>query len=126
MDGKERLTPIEATPEPWNKLELPEGHKDIVQSLIESHFSKDHSNLHWDLVKDKGRAPSSSCRESADLYQGKGVVILLHGVPGVGKTSTAGSHIRSQSVGLAGLTHFQNVPRKAITDLCFQSLVVSS
>lgn len=61
-DGKERLTRIEASPEPWNKLELPDGHKDIVQSSIESHFSTDQSkNVHWDLVKDKGKGRSSSC-----------------------------------------------------------------
>ena len=60
-DKRERLTPVEATPEPWNNLELPKGHKDIVQSLIESHFSKDNSYVHWDVVEDKGKTSSSSC-----------------------------------------------------------------
>lgn len=59
-DGRERLTPVEATPEPWNNLELPKGHKDIVQSLIESHFSQKKSYVHWDLVKDKGKISSNS------------------------------------------------------------------
>lgn len=110
-DKRERLTPVEATPEPWNNLELPKGHKEIVQSLIESHFSRNKSHVHWDLVKDKGKTSSRSCSDSADLYLGKGVVILLHGVPGVGKTSTAGRYLRSRSVSLEGLTQIQNVRR---------------
>ena len=61
MDEKERLIPVKATLEPWNNLELPEGHKEIVQSLIASHFSKDYSNVHWDLVRDRGNVPSRSC-----------------------------------------------------------------
>ncbi|KAF6803902.1 AAA family ATPase [Colletotrichum sojae] len=73
-DGNERLQVIKPRPEPWNELELPEGHKDVVQSLIDSHFSRDKTRkMHLDVVRDKG----------------KGVIILLHGVPGVGKTSTA-------------------------------------
>jgi hypothetical protein len=54
IDEEEQLRPVKARPEPWNNLELPEGHKDIVQSLIESHFAKDKSNVHFDLVRDKG------------------------------------------------------------------------
>ncbi|KAK1480523.1 hypothetical protein CTAM01_14363 [Colletotrichum tamarilloi] len=74
IHGNDLLQPITNPPEPWNDLELPTGHKELVQSLIKSHFSQDKSRkLHLDLVRDKGR----------------GVIILLHGVPGVGKTSTA-------------------------------------
>ncbi|KAF9640915.1 ATPase [Lasiodiplodia theobromae] len=74
INGNERLTIPEALKEPWNNLELPSGHKELVQSLITSHFSTDKAKgLQFDLVRDKG----------------KGVIILLHGVPGVGKTSTA-------------------------------------
>ncbi|PWY90989.1 hypothetical protein BO70DRAFT_283188 [Aspergillus heteromorphus CBS 117.55] len=59
---------------PWEKLQLLQGHKELVQSLITSHFSRMHSpKIHFDLMKNKGN----------------GVIILLHGVPGVGKTSTA-------------------------------------
>ncbi|KAH8435031.1 uncharacterized protein LDX57_012660 [Aspergillus melleus] len=72
--GQEQLRVVPPRQEPWNHLELPEGHKDIVQSLIDAHFGVDSSrNIHFDLVREKG----------------KGVIILLHGVPGVGKTSTA-------------------------------------
>lgn len=58
---------------PWQDLEIPNDHKNIVQSLIATHFSTKDQNMQFDLVKDKG----------------KGVVVLLHGVPGVGKTATA-------------------------------------
>ncbi|QYT04743.1 AAA domain-containing protein [Trichoderma simmonsii] len=72
--GEEQLTEIIPQKHPWDNLELPLGHKEIVQSLIESHFSNNvGKQMHFDLVKGKG----------------KGVIILLHGVPGVGKTSTA-------------------------------------
>ncbi|KAI3324697.1 hypothetical protein HD806DRAFT_493377 [Xylariaceae sp. AK1471] len=73
-DGGEMLRERQPRPEPWNHLELPDGHKNLVQSLIESHIDGNTSSkLHFDLVRAKG----------------KGVIILLHGVPGVGKTSTA-------------------------------------
>ncbi|KLU89558.1 hypothetical protein MAPG_08529 [Magnaporthiopsis poae ATCC 64411] len=73
-DREEMLREKKCRPEPWNDLQLPDGHKRLVQSLIESHSSKEGPrSLHFDLVRAKG----------------KGVTILLHGVPGVGKTSTA-------------------------------------
>ncbi|KAM7213256.1 aaa family atpase [Rhypophila decipiens] len=73
-DGSENLTEIASRAEPWTDLELPEGHKEVVQSLITWHFKANKKiNPHFDLVREKG----------------KGVIILLHGVPGVGKTSTA-------------------------------------
>ncbi|KAM7188376.1 protein MSP1 [Naviculisporaceae sp. PSN 640] len=73
-DGTETLNEIIPRAEPWTDLELPEGHKEVVQSLITWHFKPNKTaEPHFDLVRDKG----------------KGVIILLHGVPGVGKTSTA-------------------------------------
>ncbi|KAH6854718.1 hypothetical protein B0I37DRAFT_38322 [Chaetomium sp. MPI-CAGE-AT-0009] len=72
--GEEMLRRRVPRPEPWNDLELPDGHKNLVQSLIESHIDGNTSKkLQFDLVRAKG----------------KGIIILLHGVPGVGKTSTA-------------------------------------
>ncbi|OJD32654.1 aaa family atpase [Diplodia corticola] len=73
-DGLKRISELTRCEEPWNSLELPQGHKEILQSLIASHFSMGKSkSVHFDAVRDKG----------------KGVIILLHGVPGIGKTSTA-------------------------------------
>lgn len=65
---------MDQRPDAWQDLEIPQGHKSIVQALINTHFSKDKTkDAHFDLVREKG----------------KGVIILLHGVPGVGKTATA-------------------------------------
>ncbi|KAI7778284.1 hypothetical protein LA080_002392 [Diaporthe eres] len=49
----------------FDQLVLPEGHKSIVLSLISQHYRN----------RDSGRR--------------KGLILLLHGAPGVGKTSTA-------------------------------------
>ncbi|KAK0631215.1 hypothetical protein B0T14DRAFT_559036 [Immersiella caudata] len=59
----------------FDQLVLPPGHKDMVKSLITQHF----------------RDKESGETESADIVRGKGkgLIILLHGAPGVGKTSTA-------------------------------------
>jgi hypothetical protein len=66
----------------FGNLVLPPGHKEIVRALIQTHarnldadgaISKANSERGFDLVKGKGR----------------GLIILLHGAPGVGKTSTA-------------------------------------
>ncbi|KAK0650715.1 Lon protease 4 [Lasiodiplodia hormozganensis] len=64
----------------FDDLVLQEGHSDAIKALVENHNrgpGRDNENGHveisMDLVKGKG----------------KGVIILLHGEPGVGKTSTA-------------------------------------
>ncbi|KAL7936563.1 hypothetical protein V8C35DRAFT_332900 [Trichoderma chlorosporum] len=64
--------------EAWNSLVLPEDHKDMVYSVVRAHFRDKKSSSHeteiqTDLIRGKG----------------KGLIILLHGAPGVGKTSTA-------------------------------------
>ncbi|KAF7901102.1 hypothetical protein EAF00_003323 [Botryotinia globosa] len=61
----------------WENLVLPSGHRQMVQAMVETH------------TQDLG--PSGRNRIGMDLVQGKGrgCIILLHGVPGVGKTSTA-------------------------------------
>ncbi|KAI8712655.1 ATPase-AAA-core domain-containing protein [Fusarium sp. LHS14.1] len=61
----------------WSNLVLPPGHRQLVQAMVETHTQQLNSNrdakLGMDIVRGKGR----------------GCIILLHGVPGVGKTSTA-------------------------------------
>ncbi|PYH73720.1 ATP-binding protein [Aspergillus vadensis CBS 113365] len=70
----EQLRQRETAGNPWLKLRLPNGHEELIQSLIHSHFARQKSRgVHFDLMRNKGN----------------GVTILLHGVPGVGKTSTA-------------------------------------
>lgn len=87
------LKGMEAKPDAWNDLELPDGHREIVQSLIKSHFAKDKSKkVDFDLVRDKGHNSSKRFKAMAANYEiCKGLIMLLHGAPGVGKTSTAGN-----------------------------------
>jgi hypothetical protein len=57
----------------FSRMILPEAQKEIIQSLVEVHVSQ---KLEFDdMIKGKG----------------KGMIFLLHGVPGVGKTLTAGT-----------------------------------
>lgn len=60
----------------WNKasfrqLVLPSDYKELILSFVDSHLSRDDE--FDDIVQGKGR----------------GIVVLLSGVPGVGKTLTA-------------------------------------
>ncbi|KAK7417429.1 hypothetical protein QQX98_004548 [Neonectria punicea] len=61
----------------FDRLVLEEGHRPMIVSLISQHFrnkeSKGSQTEQVDIVKGKG----------------KGLILLLHGAPGVGKTSTA-------------------------------------
>ncbi|KAH8745241.1 hypothetical protein BGZ57DRAFT_975572 [Hyaloscypha finlandica] len=59
----------------FGQLVLPEGHKTMVKSLVAQHF----------------RDKESQEERQADIIsgKGKGLIILLHGAPGVGKTTTA-------------------------------------
>ncbi|KAI0556067.1 hypothetical protein F4679DRAFT_520938 [Xylaria curta] len=57
----------------WENLFLPHGHQELVQALVGTHTSDKEGTKGMDLVRGKG----------------KGCIVLLHGVPGVGKTSTA-------------------------------------
>ncbi|KAI1743087.1 P-loop containing nucleoside triphosphate hydrolase protein [Xylaria scruposa] len=63
--------------EGFDELVLPPGHGDMVKSMIRQHLRDKRFSL---LNRDK-----------TDVVRGKGrgLIILLHGVPGVGKTSTA-------------------------------------
>ncbi|KIW06451.1 uncharacterized protein PV09_02895 [Verruconis gallopava] len=66
------------TGSPFEKLVLPDNHRHLILSQVEQHFrqrsfSGKHRQDDLDFVQGKG----------------KGLIILLHGPPGVGKTSTA-------------------------------------
>jgi 2-phosphoglycerate kinase len=81
----------------WDSLVLPKGHKEIVVSLVQAHFGNKqqatgNKDIQVDLVRGKGINSSPSyTRLRLTLMVGKGLIILLHGAPGVGKTSTAGT-----------------------------------
>ena len=67
----------------YEDLVLPEGHKKLLQAIVKNQVrdakqisggrGEDPDDFQMDVVKGKG----------------KGLIILLHGAPGVGKTSTA-------------------------------------
>ena len=63
----------------FDDLVIPSEYKRVVKALVKSHAL--------------GSQTKSSDRQQIDLIRGKGkgLIILLHGVPGVGKTSTAES-----------------------------------
>ncbi|KAI9838308.1 MAG: hypothetical protein M1819_005576 [Sarea resinae] len=76
----EDLRAIKPQLDGFNNLKLQPGHKTMVQALVRSHFTEKVSKmsegeeaLEFDLVRGKG----------------KGLIVLLHGAPGTGKTSTA-------------------------------------
>lgn len=74
------LSPIEKQRDSLNNLQLRDnGCKETIQKLVDAHFKQANSGndqvVEYDIIQGKGR----------------GLVILLHGAPGVGKTSTAES-----------------------------------
>ncbi|KAJ4362085.1 hypothetical protein N0V83_011027 [Neocucurbitaria cava] len=75
---------------PFDDLVLPKPHKSILRALISHQTRKFHS----DSATSSPEIPEaleSLANVSMNLVRGKGkgVIILLHGAPGVGKTSTA-------------------------------------
>jgi signal recognition particle GTPase len=67
----------------FEQLVLPQGHKDIVEALVKTHSRGDRP------IRDAVGDEDDDHREDLVRGKGKGVILLLHGVPGVGKTSTA-------------------------------------
>lgn len=77
------LKPIRREQGVFENLRILKDYKDIVRGLVASHFEK--KTVERKYVDRGTEGPSQ------DLIQGKGrgLVVLLHGVPGVGKTATA-------------------------------------
>ncbi|KAH7320651.1 hypothetical protein B0I35DRAFT_427533 [Stachybotrys elegans] len=77
------LKPVPREPGVFENLRIQPDYKDVVRGLVMSHFQKKELERRY--------ADSSTKGPSQDLIQGKGrgLVVLLHGVPGVGKTATA-------------------------------------
>lgn len=80
----------------FDRLVLPGYHKEMIRGLVMQHFQDKQDTYledeQIDLVRGKGKVKNSCPRRiSANhIPTGKGLIILLHGAPGVGKTSTAG------------------------------------
>lgn len=77
------LKPIRRQPGVFENLKILKDYKDIVRGLVASHFQR--------KALERRYVDMSSEGPSQDLIQnkGRGLVVLLHGVPGVGKTATA-------------------------------------
>ncbi|KAL8398473.1 hypothetical protein RB596_005847 [Gaeumannomyces avenae] len=71
----------------WDDLVLPATHRSMVQSMVETHTAGSRQGSSGPGASGSG----SEGKYDIGLIQGKGkgCIILLHGVPGVGKTSTA-------------------------------------
>ncbi|KAH8743077.1 hypothetical protein BGZ57DRAFT_779382 [Hyaloscypha finlandica] len=71
----------------FNRLVLPEGHREMVKSLVTQHF-RDKQMVTQNIG---GKQVLLARNEKSDLIagKGKGLILLLHGAPGVGKTTTA-------------------------------------
>lgn len=69
-----QLQPVHFQENAWNRLVLDEEYKDVLETIVSSHIDK--------------------VARMGGLAGGKGLSILLHGEPGVGKTLTAGTYMR--------------------------------
>ncbi|CZT15096.1 uncharacterized protein RCC_00995 [Ramularia collo-cygni] len=74
----------------FDDLVLPEENKTLLRALVKNHMGL---NTGENLPDNLPRRRASMAPPSLDIIRGKGrgLIILLHGVPGVGKTSTAES-----------------------------------
>ncbi|GLB14938.1 hypothetical protein AtubIFM61612_004743 [Aspergillus tubingensis] len=75
----ERMRPV-PTDDGWKNLKLRPGHKRMLYAQVKRHFADR-----------KSKEDGESQQVDPDVVRGKGegLIILLHGEPGVGKTSTA-------------------------------------
>ncbi|KAK6079671.1 hypothetical protein SCUP515_03927 [Seiridium cupressi] len=64
----------------WKDLILPPGHKEMVRAVVENHATGSRATV---------RMTKRTAEVDIVRGKGKGCIILLHGEPGVGKTSTA-------------------------------------
>ncbi|KAL1745950.1 P-loop containing nucleoside triphosphate hydrolase protein [Schizophyllum fasciatum] len=71
----DKLEPIEFNENAFEHLVLPPRQKNLVKALVESHMKEQEEGGFDDVIKGKG----------------KGLISILHGPPGVGKTLTAES-----------------------------------
>ncbi|KAM7201768.1 hypothetical protein V8F20_004729, partial [Naviculisporaceae sp. PSN 640] len=77
------LKEIAPMPDPWHELKIPDDHMDLIRSTVEDHFTKKR------LERDLNVMGVESIGQDFIRSKGRGLVFLLHGPPGVGKTATA-------------------------------------
>ena len=78
-----KVEDIKNSGEGFENLVLSDSHKKIMQALVRNHMNGPVS------VNDQMRQVDRDFSMDVVRGKGKGLIILLHGVPGVGKTSTA-------------------------------------
>lgn len=99
--------------DPFGSLEIDYGHKRTIESLLHTHFEN----------MDLNRGPGPAIPDQ-DLIRGKGrgIVILLHGAPGVGKTATAEAVAQKYdkplfSIGCGDLGYHPDTVETALTEI---------
>ena len=90
------ITEIPYNDKAFHGLVLPENQKKLISSLLDRQDHQQDDGFD-DLIQGKG----------------KGLIFLLHGPPGVGKTYTAGSYHSPEMVVLNGATKTLNDRQKA-------------
>lgn len=83
IDGR-LLTRIPLETGAFDQLQLPTEHKHIIQAAVQSHLRRQ-------LIERKIEKQGNSQAQTQDFIPGKGrgLLIMMHGEPGVGKTATA-------------------------------------
>ena len=87
------LEPVDWDNNMFNDLILAQPQKELLNSLVLSHSSTPDEEAQEKTRKGKENTSSQSALpNSRDLTKtkGKGLVVVLHGPPGTGKTMTAG------------------------------------
>ncbi|KAI0805244.1 hypothetical protein GGR55DRAFT_285543 [Xylaria sp. FL0064] len=77
------LKPVRDALNPLESLQLPEKHKDMIQSAVFGHLEKKKVRRRATLLN------SEFLDQDLIRGKGRGLAVLLHGPPGVGKTATA-------------------------------------
>lgn len=78
-----RLKPLPIVSDPFNDLKIPERDEDLIRFVVHSHFDKK------EIQRNLQNKEVELVEQDFIRGKGKGLVILLHGAPGVGKTATA-------------------------------------
>ncbi|KAK4449012.1 hypothetical protein QBC34DRAFT_406516 [Podospora aff. communis PSN243] len=79
------LKPIpELLTDPFNDLQLPDSHKRVIQATVDSHLKRQ-------AIERQIQSTGKEEVRTQDFISGKGrgLLVMLHGEPGVGKTATA-------------------------------------
>lgn len=79
VDVRFTRLPDAAEGSPFDNLLIGDEHRDIIRAAVMSHFQNK-------LVDERSEDPHMSMNQDFIQGKGRGLVILLHGAPGVGKT----------------------------------------